>query len=251
MKISITPIVRPDAPTSIEMKNDAGTTLTITSEHGYDAEQASDEQKEMWVKFCEATRYGVSIFEGDVDVKDHIGWSMTMFNGVTFALSNNRELAGKSVDDDGLYVLRNGRARKAVNDQEEGRWFNGDDSFYIFLDDVPFARMSPSKDFVPTRYDECKGSAEYLFAKEGGIFDDRSSEAGWAAEKVLDAAGCSQANAKAEYDLQKEAGLSDANMSGSGAIWAEATLEAHRVYTKNWHSPERAMCVLLVEDGNS
>lgn len=43
----------------------------------------------------------------------HSEWSFTMFNGVSFAITDVAEIGGVSVGSDGLYVVRDGRVMAA------------------------------------------------------------------------------------------------------------------------------------------
>lgn len=125
MKISINPYRRRDGSLMVYLNNDRGVSLGLSAEHGYQSSKASAGQAKLWQAFCAATRETADIAIG-ANMDSHAEWSMTLFNGVSFAITDVASVGGVPVGADGLYVVRDGRvmpAKAIAADGGDGRWF--------------------------------------------------------------------------------------------------------------------------------
>ena len=108
MKIWIKPYLRRDGSVMFFLNNDRKVSLGLTPENGYESSKASAGQKKLWETFCRATRESAALAEG-ADMTGHSEFKMTLFNGITFAMTDIATIGGVSVGSDGLFIVREGR----------------------------------------------------------------------------------------------------------------------------------------------
>ena len=93
MKIWIKPYLRRDGSVMFFLNNDRKVSLGLTPENGYESSKASAGQKKLWETFCRATRESAALAEG-ADMTGHSEFKMTLFNGITFAMTDTATIGG-------------------------------------------------------------------------------------------------------------------------------------------------------------
>ena len=107
MQIWIKPYRKKNGELMFYINNNRGVSLGISRDRGYQSSKATQGQKKLWTAFCDATREATPIATGAV-MKKHNEESLTMFNDVSFAVTDIAQIGGISTGSDGLFVVRNG-----------------------------------------------------------------------------------------------------------------------------------------------
>ena len=81
--------------------------MGISQDKGYQSSKASQGQKNLWIAFCEATREAKPIVTGAVMSK-HNEEYLTMFNDISFAITDIAQVGGVSTASDGMFIVRDG-----------------------------------------------------------------------------------------------------------------------------------------------
>lgn len=108
MKITINPYRRRDGSIMIYLNNDRKVSVGISPEKGYQSSKASAGEQKLWKAFCAAARAAEPIATG-ADMAAHDEWKMTMFNGISFAITDVATVGGINTGSDGLFVVVDGK----------------------------------------------------------------------------------------------------------------------------------------------
>lgn len=108
MKINVNPYRRRDGSIMIYLNNDRGVSLGISPEKGYQSSKATNGQKNLWSAFCAAARSAAPIATG-ADIASHDEWKLTMYNGISFAITDVATVGGANTGCDGLFVVVDGK----------------------------------------------------------------------------------------------------------------------------------------------
>ena len=111
MKITVNPYRRRDGSIMFFINNDRKVSVGISPEKGYQSSKATAGEQKLWNAFCAATRDAEAIGTG-ADMDKHDEYKFTMFNGITFAMTDVATIGGVNVGSDGLYVVRDGRVMR-------------------------------------------------------------------------------------------------------------------------------------------
>lgn len=111
MKITVKPYRRRDGVVMFYLNNDRKVSVGISPEHGFQSSKATAGEQKLWEAFCLATAEAKPIATG-ADMDAHDEFKMTMWNGITFAITDIATVGGVSVGADGLYVVRDGRVMR-------------------------------------------------------------------------------------------------------------------------------------------
>lgn len=125
MNISVKSYRRRDGSIMIYLNNDRGVSLGLSPEKGYQFSKATAGEQKLWHAFCQATREAKAVATG-ADMAAHDEWKMTLFNGITFAITDVATVGGARVGSDGLYIVREDRVMPAspINDHgDTSPWF--------------------------------------------------------------------------------------------------------------------------------
>lgn len=112
MQIWVKPYQRRDGSVMVYINNDRKVSLGISPETGYQSSKATAGQQKLWQAFCTAAREADSIASG-ADMNQHGEWSMTMFNGISFAMTDIATVGGVSTGSDGMFVVVDGAVKNA------------------------------------------------------------------------------------------------------------------------------------------
>lgn len=118
MKITVKPFKKRDGSVMFFINNDRKVSIGINVETGFQSSKATQGELKLWNAFCKATREGAAVAE-NIDIEKHQEFKFTMFNGISFAMTDVAEIAGVNVGSDGLFIVRNGRAMKPHFNVEE------------------------------------------------------------------------------------------------------------------------------------
>lgn len=117
MEIWVKPYRKINGELMFYLNNDRGVSLGISEDRGYQSSKASQGQKKLWSAFCQATREAAPIATG-ADMQKHNEEFLTMFNDVSFAVTDIAQIGGVSTGSDGLFVVRDGNVFKPRFNQQ-------------------------------------------------------------------------------------------------------------------------------------
>lgn len=112
MDIWIKPYRKRDGEVMFFINNERRVSVGISKGKGYQSSKATEGEKKLWAEFCEMPSVLEPIADG-ADMAKHDGEYITLFNGITIALTDTAEVGGVSVKSDGVYLVKEGRIYSA------------------------------------------------------------------------------------------------------------------------------------------
>ena len=107
MQIWVKPYRKKNGELMYFINNDRGVSLGISSDRGYQPTKATQGQTNLWTAFCEAIKEAKPIAT-DAVMAEHNEEHLTMFNNVSFAVTDVAKVGGISTGSDGLFIVHDG-----------------------------------------------------------------------------------------------------------------------------------------------
>lgn len=118
MKITVKPYRRRDGSIMFYLNNNRKVSVAITPENGFQSSKATQGELKLWNAFCAATRDSPCVAE-NADIEKHNEFKFTMFNGISFAITDVGMIANVNTGADGLFVVRDGRIMRPYFEVEK------------------------------------------------------------------------------------------------------------------------------------
>lgn len=102
MKIWVKPYIKRNGEMMVYLNNDRKVSLGICGD--YKSSKATVGQKNLWEAFCNAVVTSEPIAIG-ADMSAHNEWKMTLFNEISFAITDIGSIGGVSTGSDGFFIV--------------------------------------------------------------------------------------------------------------------------------------------------